>query len=147
MRVHDAAEGVIKIRKFGRRLLTSVTLATVEDSTAGLGQTLRTGGSLVGGFSFHGVSGLCMNPWDIGCHVEFKPRVFETHVSCSGFGQIPATRTPWEALSAVNSEDPTESTSRKNQDQKIRRNMNAADAVTPRCTRIEIAKSRAPLGT
>ena len=30
--------------------------ATVEDSTAGLGPTLRTGPPLVGGLSFHGVS-------------------------------------------------------------------------------------------
>ena len=31
----------------------------VEENTAGLGQKLRTGRPLVGGFSFHGVSGLC----------------------------------------------------------------------------------------
>ena len=35
--------------------------ATVEDSTAGLGQPLRSGRPLVGGFSFHGVSGPCMS--------------------------------------------------------------------------------------
>ena len=34
--------------------------ATVEDSTAGLGRIHRTGRPLVGGFSFHGVSGLCL---------------------------------------------------------------------------------------
>ena len=62
---------------FGRRLHTSMTPATVEDSTAGLGQTLRTGRPLVDGLSFHGVSGLCMNSWHTGCQVDFKPRVFE----------------------------------------------------------------------
>ena len=46
---------------FGHRLQTSMTRATEEDSTAGLGQTLRTGRRLVGGLSFHGVSGLCTN--------------------------------------------------------------------------------------
>ena len=46
---------------FGHRLQTSMARATVEDSTAGLGQTIRTGRPLVGGLSFHGVSGLCMS--------------------------------------------------------------------------------------
>ena len=36
-----------------------MTRATVEDSTTGLGQTLRTGRLLVGGLSFHDVYGLC----------------------------------------------------------------------------------------
>ena len=54
------------------RLQTSMTRATVEDSTAGLGQTLRTGRPLVGGLSFHGVSGMCMNLWHMGCQVEFN---------------------------------------------------------------------------
>ena len=38
-----------------------MTRATVEDSTADLGRTLRTGRPLVGGLSFHGVSGLRTN--------------------------------------------------------------------------------------
>ena len=38
-----------------------MTRASVQDSTAGLGHTLRAGRPLVGGVSFHGVSGLCMN--------------------------------------------------------------------------------------
>ena len=38
-----------------------MTRATVEDSTEGLGQTLRTGRPLVGGLSFHGISELRMN--------------------------------------------------------------------------------------
>ena len=42
---------------FGHRLQTSMSRATVVDSTAGPGQTLRT----VGGLSFHGISGLSMN--------------------------------------------------------------------------------------
>ena len=46
---------------FGRRLQTSIVRATVEDSTAVLCQTLRTGRPLVGGLSFHGVLGLCMS--------------------------------------------------------------------------------------
>ena len=50
-------------------------------------------------------------PWRTGFLVEFKQRVFETRVSCSGVGYLPATRTLWVALSAVISEDPTESTS------------------------------------
>ena len=69
---------------FGRRLQTSMTRATVEESTAGLRQTLRTGRLLVGGLSFHGVSGRFMNPWHKGRLVECKPRVYETRVSCSG---------------------------------------------------------------
>ena len=44
----------------GHRLQTSMTRATV-DSTASLGETLRTGRPLVGGSSFHGVSALCMS--------------------------------------------------------------------------------------
>ena len=44
---------------FGHRLQTSTIRATVEDSTAGLGQSLRTGRPLVGELFFHGVSGLC----------------------------------------------------------------------------------------
>ena len=38
-----------------------MTRATVEDGSAGLGQTLRSVRLLVGGLSFHGVSELCMN--------------------------------------------------------------------------------------
>ena len=40
---------------------TALTRAMVEDSTAGLGQTLRAGRPLVGGLSFDGVSALCMS--------------------------------------------------------------------------------------
>ena len=88
------------------------TLPLVE-SSAGLGQTLRTG-PLVGGLSFHGVSKMFMNPQHIGCPGGSQaPRVFETRLSCSGGGQLLATRTPWVALNPVNSEDPTESTSKQ----------------------------------
>ena len=38
-----------------------MTRATVEDSTAGLGETLRTERPQVGGLSFPGVSGMCMH--------------------------------------------------------------------------------------
>ena len=44
---------------FSHRLHTSMTRGTADDSTAGLGQTLRTGRPLVGGLSFHDVYGLC----------------------------------------------------------------------------------------
>ena len=47
-----------------------MTRATVEDSTAGLGQTLRTERPDVCGFLFHSVSGL----WHTGCQEEFKLR-------------------------------------------------------------------------
>ena len=49
---HSHLWGARNPQFLGHRLRTSMTRATVEDSTAGLGQT-------VGGFSFHGVSGLC----------------------------------------------------------------------------------------
>ena len=44
-----------------RRLQTSMTRATVEDSTAGLGQTLRTRRLVVGALPFHDVSRMCMH--------------------------------------------------------------------------------------
>ena len=60
---HDVKNGELGTPEFfGHRLQTSMTRATVEDSTAGLGQILRTGRPLVGGFSFHGVSRTCMHP-------------------------------------------------------------------------------------
>ena len=48
--------------RIGEALQTSMTRATEEDSTAGLGQTLRTGRFVVRGLSFHGLSGLHTNP-------------------------------------------------------------------------------------
>ena len=66
-----------------------MTRATVEDSTAGLGQTLRTGHPLVGGSSFHGVSGLCINslaqrlPGGIQAQGMGR-RPMQAWVSCSG---------------------------------------------------------------
>ena len=62
--------------------------------------------------TFHGVSGLCMNPWHTDCQVEFKPRVLR---SCS-WGRLSTCdphATPWVALGAANSEDPTENTAKK----------------------------------
>ena len=61
-------------RVFSHRLQTSVTRATVEGSTASVGQTLRTERLLVGELPFHDVSRTCMKP----CQKEFKPRVYET---------------------------------------------------------------------
>ena len=76
--------------------------AAEKDSTAGLGQTLRTGRPLVGGFSFHDVSGMCTNPLAHG--LPGSPR-HERCVSLAlGVGQLLATHTPWVALSAVYSE-------------------------------------------
>ena len=78
----------------GHRLQTSMTCATAEDNTAGLGQPHRTGCPLVGGFTFHGVSGLCMSSlaqrlprsvWDTAADASL--------VSGSGVGQRLVTRT------------------------------------------------------
>ena len=55
--------GELGIPEFlGRRLQTSMTRATVEASTAGLGQTVRTKRPLVGGLSFHDVSKMWTSP-------------------------------------------------------------------------------------
>ena len=67
-----------------------MTRATVDDSTAGVGRTLRTGRPLVGGLSFHGVSVMCMSSrWHMDCQEEFrlnasKGRPTQAWVSCSG---------------------------------------------------------------
>ena len=55
-----------------------MTRATVEDSKTGLGQTLSTGCLLVGGLSFHGVSGMCMSSLAHRLAVEMQAQV-----SCS----------------------------------------------------------------
>ena len=67
-----------------------MTHSTVEDSTSGLDQTLRPGRPLFGGgFSFHGVSGLCMNtvahrlPGGIQAQ-GMKWRPMHAWVSCAG---------------------------------------------------------------
>ena len=74
---------------FRCRFQTSMDRATVEDSTAGLGQLLRTGRPLVGGLSFHGVSGLCMSSlahWlQGGVQAQVRRRrPMQAWVSCSG---------------------------------------------------------------
>ena len=66
----------------GHRLQTSMTRATVEGSTRGLGQTLRTGRSLIGGLSVHGVSGICMRSLAHGQSLA------------PGVGQLSVTHTP-----------------------------------------------------
>ena len=45
----------------------------MEDSTAGLGQTLRTARLLLGALSFHGVSDLCMN--SLACRLPEESRL------------------------------------------------------------------------
>ena len=60
-----------------------------RDSTAGLGQTLRTGRPLLGGLSFHGVSGLSTSslarrlPGGIQAQ-GIRRRPTQAWVSCSG---------------------------------------------------------------
>ena len=77
--------------------------ATVEDSTAGLSQTLRIVRPLVGGLSFHGVSGLCTNspahglPGGIQAQGT-RRRPIRAWVPCP-VGQLPVVRTVWVALS------------------------------------------------
>ena len=77
---------------FGRRLQTSMTRATVKDSTAGLGQILVRGVFWLVGYPSMASRGCARIPWRMGCQEEFKARVFETRVSCSG-GR-PTTRDP-----------------------------------------------------
>ena len=75
---------------FGHRRRTSMTCATVEDSTAGLGQSLRAGCPLVGGLSFPRRLGTCACvPWHTGYWEECRPqdmrrRPMQAWVSCSG---------------------------------------------------------------
>ena len=81
-----------------------MTRATVEDSTAGLGQALRAGRLLVGGSSFDGVSELCMAAkWISNPEYElfWSATYLRPHAS------------PWVALGAANREDPTESTAKQ----------------------------------
>ena len=97
--------GELGISKFfGHRLQISMTRATAEDSTAGLGQTLRTGRPLVGGSCFHGVSGMCANP------LAHRPRGTQAQTVREGGPALgvglAVIRTPW-ALSVVSGVDPT----------------------------------------
>ena len=56
-------------------LQTSDDLCDSGDSTGGRGQALRMGRPLVGGLSFHGVSGMRARVhWHTGCQVEFRLR-------------------------------------------------------------------------
>ena len=69
-----------------------MTRATVEDRTAGVGQSLRTGRPLVGGFSFHGVSGLCPNSLAHGQPGGIQSQGMR---QAADAGQLPVIRTPW----------------------------------------------------
>ena len=77
----------------GHGLQTSMTRATVDDGTAGLGQSLRTGRCLVGGSSFHGVSGLCLSSLPHGLPAGsqaqgMRRRPMQAWVSCSESGTL-----------------------------------------------------------
>ena len=66
-----------------------MTRATLEDRTASLVQTLRTGRPLNGGLLSHGVSELCTNSLAHGLRGGIqahgkRPRPMQTWVSCSG---------------------------------------------------------------
>ena len=66
-----------------------MTRATVEDSTARLGQPLRAGRPLVGGLSFQGVVGLCtsslVHRFLEKCRLRARGRrPMQAWVSCSG---------------------------------------------------------------
>ena len=81
--------------------------AGVEGSMAGLGQTLRTGRPLVGGFSFHDVSVMCMSPLVHRLTGGTQAPTVRRVSLALMVRQLLATPTPWVAPSAVNSEDPT----------------------------------------
>ena len=100
--------GELGIREFlGRRLQTSMTHATVEASTAGLGQTVRTKRPLVGGLSFDDVSGMWTSPL-----AHRLPRgiqaqsVWDVCLLLRGSANYLRPERPgWRSV--VNSEDPT----------------------------------------
>ena len=89
---------------FGRRLRTSMTRATVEDSTTGLGQNPPVRDvHLFGGLSFPGVSGV----WTKSL-ARRLPEAFRFRL-----GQMPVIHTPWVAISVVSSAAPTLSTAQQ----------------------------------
>ena len=87
---------------FVHRLQASMTRATVEDSTAGLGHTLRTGRPLVGGVPFHDVSGARSLSHKLPEGIQ-DPQMQAWSLALEA-GQLPVTRTPLR-------KDPTDSTS------------------------------------
>ena len=100
---------------FDHRLQTSMTRATVEDSTTGPGQTFRTGRPLVGGLSFHGVQGLCTNSLAQrlpgGTQAQrLTTRSMQAWASSTGGRQLHLFNTPLVAISAANSVGPTSGT-------------------------------------
>ena len=91
---------------FGHRLQTLMTCARAEDSTTGLGQTLRTRRPLVGELSVHGVPGPCANSLALTLPEGFQAQgvrkrpMQQVWVSCSGGRTTAAIRTPtaWHPL-------------------------------------------------
>ena len=82
--------------------------------------SLRTGRPLVGGPSFHGVSGPCASSLahrlPAGIQAQgMRRRPMQAWVSGSWSGQLPVIRTLRVALSAVSSVDPTTGTEKRNQ--------------------------------
>ena len=75
-----------------------MTRATLEDSTAGLGQTLRAGCPLVGGLSFHNVSGRCVSSLAHGLPDGIQAQVMRRAADAGlalllcGVGHLPVTR-------------------------------------------------------
>ena len=99
---HPHGESLEPPRFFGHRLQSSMTRATVEDSAAGLGQAL-----CVGYPSMTSRDCACVH-WHEDGQEEVKPRAWSLAL---GVGYPP--QTPWVALGAVNSEDPTECTAKQ----------------------------------
>ena len=96
---------------FDHRLQTSVTRATLEDSTTGPGQTFRTGRPLLGGLSFHGFQGLCTSSLPGGTQAQgLRTRSMQAWASSTGGRQLHLINTPLVAISAVNSVGPTPGT-------------------------------------
>ena len=97
-----------------------MTRATVEDSTTGMGQTLRTGRLLVGGLSFHDVSGLCTNSLAHRLPGRSQAQCMRhdagVGLSLHGVGQLLLIHTPWVAISVVSSVDPTFNTAQQQTD-------------------------------
>ena len=119
---------------------------SVEDSTAGLGPTLRTGRAPVGGLSFHGVSGLCANSlacWQPGGiqAQDMGRRPMQAWVTCFGGRTHACDPRVWVALSVVGSADPT----LKKQNKTSARKQGCRKASRPSCDRREVAQLSPPV--
>ena len=65
----------------------SIKKRTSNTSSEASRRTIKELGNIVLyelGEPFRGFSGTCMNPWHTGCLADYKPREFETRVSCTG---------------------------------------------------------------